>query len=128
MTYTNNPVDATPDQLFLQNGYSVVEQYSSGHYLYAKSVEFEGGVFNVNATDHENPSGYWNFDVNNTDIFCEDPWTREGDKFSLRGPEGAMSLDEVELFYIQAYVENNKRVEELERVMKEERRLKELSS
>lgn len=121
-------MNTAPDQLLLQNGYSVVEQYSSGHYLYTKTVEFEGGVFSVKATDNENLSGCWSFDINNTDIFCEDPWTREGDKFSLRGPEGAMSLEEVELFYIQAYVENAKRVEELERVMKEERRLKELSN
>ena len=126
----NAVVETAPDKLFLDNGYTVSQEFSSGNYCYTKTVEYEGVIFVISTTDNANTEpeylyssgdnlyGCWNFSLNDTEYdFYEEPWTKFGDKFSLTGPEKAVSLEEVELYYIRAYNENKRREEE-ERLLK----------
>jgi len=130
-TIQHSVVKVEPDKFFLDNGYEV-ENESNGHYLYTKTVEYNGDVFVIDATDINNtePSyrytpdddvyGCWNFGLNNDDPYtygeAELNWTKYGEKFSLAGPEDALSLEEVELFFINSHINNKRREEEEQRL------------
>ena len=111
-------VEVQPDQLFLDNGYEVLKEYSSGQYLYSKKVEYQGKLYYIQTSDFANTEpeyryrpgddiyGAWNFCLTEEPggeplVFedWEEPWTKTGDNFTLTGEP--MTLAELEKGYVQ---------------------------